>query len=286
MPFQSSNDFRLSEFIQNTLREDIGPGDLTTNLVVPANSRSLGLIKVKEDAFISGMEVFFAFFRELDPDASFTAYANDKDFLKKGSDIGRIESNTRSLLSGERTALNILQRMCGIASLTARYVEKTAGTKAKILDTRKTPPGLRTLDKYAVTCGGGNNHRFGLFDGILIKDNHIKAAGSIKNAVDKVRQEAPHLSSIEVETASMEQIDEALAAGVDVIMLDNMSVDETRIGVKRIEGRAKVEISGGINLDNVRDYALAGSDFISVGALTHSAPAVDISLNIFHHVQK
>ncbi len=280
MFFQPSNDFQLSEFIRNTLHEDMGSGDMTTNSIVPENSRSVGLIKVKEDAVASGLCIFSAFFRELDPSAEFAAKVKDGENLVDGTELGEIECNTRLLLSVERTALNILQRMSGIATLTARYVKETLGTKVKILDTRKTIPGVRALDKYAVSCGGGSNHRFGLFDGILIKDNHIKVAGSIKKAVERVRQQVPHSFPIEVETSSMKQIDEALAAGADTIMLDNMSVDETKAGVLAIKGRAKVEVSGGINLDNVRDYVLAGPDFISVGALTHSAPAVDISLDI------
>jgi nicotinate-nucleotide pyrophosphorylase (carboxylating) len=253
---------------------------VTTDSIVSADSRCSAIATAKQGAVISGIDIFFAVFRELDPASKFSKKVEDGHRVRKGNDLCEIECNTRALLSGERTALNILQRMCGIATQTARFVKKTVGTRARISDTRKTAPGMRPLDKYAVTCGGGFNHRFGLFDGILIKDNHIKAAGSIKKAVEKARRNSSHLLSIEVEASSMEQVEEALEARVEAILLDNMTPEEIRAGVKKIGGRAKVEASGGINLANVRKYALAGPDFISVGALTHSVTASDISLNI------
>lgn len=280
MPPSPGNDFHLSAFIRRALLEDIGPRDVTTDAIVSAESRCTAIARAKQGAVISGIDVFLAVFRELDPDSRFSKKVEDGHRVRKGHDLCEIECNTRSLLSAERTALNILQRMCGIATQTARFVEKTAGTRARIIDTRKTAPGLRALDKYAVICGGGLNHRFGLFDGILIKDNHIKAAGSIKKAVEKARRNSSHLLSIEVEASSMEQIEEALEARAGAILLDNMTPEEIRAGVKKIRGKAKVEASGGINLANVRKYALAGPDFISIGALTHSVPAIDISLNI------
>lgn len=280
MSFPPGNEFHLSSFIRSALLEDMGHGDVTTNSIVSPGSRSVGIAKAKQGAVIAGIDVFCAVFRELDPGAKFLKKVEDGVHARKGQELCEIDCNTRALLSAERTALNILQRMCGIATLTARFVEKIAGSKARIIDTRKTVPGLRFLDKYAVTRGGGFNHRFGLYDGILIKDNHIKAAGSIMEAAEKARWNSSHLLAIEVEAASMEQIDEALEAGVDAILLDNMSAAEVRAGVKKIGGRAKVEASGGINLSNVREYALAGPDLISIGALTHSAPAVDISLDI------
>lgn len=275
-----SCDFRLSRFILDALYEDMGTGDVTTNAVVPREAVAVARIIAKEDMVLSGTDVFCAVFLELDPKARFISDWKDGDGVPKGTEIGRLEGLTWAILTGERTALNIFQRMCGIATVTARYVEAVSGTGVRIVDTRKTIPGLRTLDKYAVTCGGGRNHRFGLFDGILIKDNHIRAAGSIVKAVELVRNKVPHLLAVEVETSSMKEVEEALEAKAEVIMLDNMRVEEARTAVKRIGGRAKVEISGGISLKNIREYAVAGPDFISVGALTHSAPAVDISLNL------
>ena len=275
-----SRDFRLSGFILDALYEDIGAGDVTTDTIVPRDAVGVARVTFKEDAVLSGMDVFFAVFLELDPAMRFISDWKDGDRVPKGTEVGRLEGRTRAILTGERTALNIFQRMCGIATLTASYVKEVSGLKVHIVDTRKTVPGLRALDKYAVSCGGGRNHRFGLFDGILIKDNHIRAAGSIRKAVESARQKAPHLLAVEVETTSLREVQEALEAKAEVIMLDNMSVEEARAAVEKIGGRAKVEISGGISLGNVREYALAGPDFISVGALTHSAPAVDISLNM------
>lgn len=280
MSFELSKKFQLSEFINNALREDVGQRDVTTEAIISPDSRSMGVAILNEGGTLSGIEIFFSVFRELDSEAVFSTRYKDGDSLPKGTEIASVECRTRAILTGERTALNILQRMCGIATLTASFVEKIASTNTKILDTRKTVPGLRYLDKYAVTCGGGRNHRTGLFDGILIKDNHIKAAGSIKNAVEKVRGNAPQSLAIEVETETPKQIEEALESRVDIIMLDNMSAEEVRESVKMIGGRAQVEVSGGINLESVGEYALAGPDFISVGALTHSVRAVDISLNI------
>jgi len=273
--------FHLREFIQGALTEDAHPRDLTTDLIVPKDSTSRGTALINEQGVLSGIEIFFAVFRELDPHVETHANFTDGHRVEKGMALGRIECGTRALLTGERTALNILQRMCGIATVTARFVEKTAGTKVRILDTRKTVPGLRGLDKYAVRCGGGVNHRFGLFDGILIKDNHIKAAGSLSEAVRRVRDRGGARSlPVEVETTTMNEVQEALDAGADIIMLDNMSVEGVRTCVKEIGDRADVEVSGGIHLRNIRDYALAGPDYISVGALTHSTPALDISLEI------
>jgi len=229
---------------------------------------------------IAGLPVAEAVFIALDPYVTFTAAVADGSRVAPGAVAAKLNGPTRAILTGERTALNFLQRMSGIASLTARFVEAVRGTTARICDTRKTAPGLRALDKYAVRAGGGHNHRIGLFDGILIKDNHIRAAGGIRGAVERARESAHHLLAVEVEAQSMDQVEEAIAAGADVIMLDNMGPDEARQAVALIGGRCRTEVSGNVSLETVRAYAESGVHYISVGALTHSAPALDISLQI------
>lgn len=276
----------IKTFIENALSEDIGPGDITTEALVLPGVKGKAEIIAKESLVLAGIDVVEKVFRRVNPDISFSAKHADGEELSPGNVIAAVSGQLASLLTAERVALNLLQRLSGIATLTREYVKKIEGTKAAILDTRKTTPGLRALEKYAVRVGGGKNHRFGLFDGVLIKDNHIAAVGSIKGAVKKVRKAAPHTLKIEVETENLEQVKEALAAGADIIMLDNMDINTMKEAVKLIKGWALVEASGGINLNNVRQAAETGVDFISIGAITHSARAMDISLEVTGQVKK
>ncbi len=273
----------LISLIKNALLEDISYSDITTEAIVPPEHKSRARIIAKEPCILAGIEVAIEVFKTLQSDIKVTLHHLDGERLKSGDMICEIEGYTRVLLSGERLALNLLQRLCGIATLTSEFVKKVSDTDAKVVDTRKTTPGLRALEKYAVRVGGGANHRFGLFDGILIKDNHIAAAGGIKEAVQRARRGTHHLMKVEVEVTDMEELQEAIEAGADVIMLDNMSIEEMKEAVEYVKSvRAEVilEASGGISLDNIREVALTGVDIISVGALTHSARAVDISMYI------
>jgi len=253
---------------------------VTSGATIPAEISSTAVILAKQHLVLAGLDVAREVFRCLDPAIAFTLYAKDGDVLHSGTEIATLSGNTRALLAGERVALNLLQHLSGIATLTSKYVEKVKGLKAEVLDTRKTLPGLRQLEKYAVRVGGGRNHRFGLFDGVLIKDNHITASGGIIKAVERARKKAHHLLRIEVETKTLDEVVEALAVGADIIMLDNMPVDLMREAVNLVAGRALVEASGNVTLDTVRLIAETGVDFISSGSLTHSAPAADISMKI------
>ena len=268
------------KLILQALAEDLGNGDVTSEAIIPAHAAAAAEIKAKQDLVLAGIDVAREVFHALDPAVKFESPANDGDTIQAGVVLARVSGRTRVLLAGERTALNLLQHLSGIATLTSRYVEAVKGTKAQILDTRKTLPGLRALEKYAVRIGGGRNHRFGLYDGILIKDNHITAAGSIAKAVESARKKAHHLLKIEVETKNLEEVQEALEAKVDVIMLDNMSIELMTKAVQVIRGRALVEASGNVTLETVRAIAGSGVDFISTGSITHSAPAADISMKI------
>jgi nicotinate-nucleotide pyrophosphorylase (carboxylating) len=270
----------LQNLIEHALAEDIGSGDVTSEATIPAEISSTAVILAKQHLVLAGLDVAREVFRRLDPAIAFTLYAKDGDVLHSGTEVATLSGNTRALLAGERVALNLLQHLSGIATLTAKYVEKVKGLKAEVLDTRKTIPGLRQLEKYAVRAGGGRNHRFGLFDGVLIKDNHITASGGIIKAVECARKKAHHLFRIEVETKTLGEVVDALAAGADVIMLDNMPVDLMREAVKLVAGRALVEASGNVTLETVRLIAETGVDFISSGSLTHSASAADISMKI------
>lgn len=265
--------------IRTALEEDIGTGDITTTLLIPEENHSIATFKGKEDFILAGIPFCKEVFRLLDPSIIFTAVLSEGAHVHKGEIIAKVSGKTSSILKGERVSLNILQRLSGIATLTRMFHNKIKGTKAKILDTRKTTPCLRFMEKYAVRIGGGNNHRFGLFDGILIKDNHINAVGSIKEAVMRAKEHY-HLIKIEVEVQKLEELVEAIEAGADVIMLDNMPLPNIKEAVKISKGRVLLEASGNINLENIREVAEAGVDFISIGALTHSAKAVDISLKI------
>ena len=270
----------LKELLMRALQEDLGPGDVTSEATIRPESASIALILAKQDLVLAGLDVARAVFHHLDPDIQFTSFAKDGDRMHAGTEIAKLSGNTRALLAGERVALNLLQHLSGIATLTANYVERVKGLKAQVLDTRKTLPGLRQLEKYAVRVGGGRNHRFGLYDGVLIKDNHIKAAGGIAKAVAGARTSVHHLLKVEVETKTLDEVREALVAKADVIMLDNMPIDMMCDAVKLIAGAALVEASGNISLETIRAVAETGVDFISSGSLTHSAPASDISMKI------
>jgi nicotinate-nucleotide pyrophosphorylase (carboxylating) len=272
-------DYSLKELIKKALAEDLGSGDVTSEATIPAESTSEAVMLAKQHLVLAGIEVSREVFLSLDPAIQFTPFAKDGDIIHAGTELARLSGNTRALLAGERVALNLLQHMSGIATLTAKYVEKLKGLKTVVLDTRKTLPGLRQLEKNAVRMGGGKNHRMGLYDMILIKDNHIKAAGSITKAVASARTKTGNLR-IEVETKTLDEVREALAAKPDIIMLDNMPIDVMREAVKLIAGRALVEASGNVTLETVRHIAETGVDFVSSGSLTHSAPAADISMKI------
>lgn len=268
----------LDTIIQNALQEDIHTGDLTTMAVVPEPRSATARLIAKEALKVAGMAVAARVFQLLDASILFETCCSDGQSVEKGTVLARLDGDAVLLLQGERVALNLLQRMCGVATLTARYVAAVNGTKARIVDTRKTTPGLRILEKYAVRVGGGINHRTGLYDGILIKENHIAAAGGISEAIRRARAYIPHTLKIEIETETVEQVQEALAAGADIIMLDNMDCPTMQYCVSLVGGRALVEASGGVNLETVRAIAETGVDIISVGALTHSPRAMDISM--------
>jgi nicotinate-nucleotide pyrophosphorylase (carboxylating) len=270
----------LKELIATALAEDLGPGDVTSEATIPRESVSVAVMLAKQDMVLAGLDCSREVFHHLDPDIQFTSVVKDGDRIGTGTEIAKLSGNTRALLAGERVALNLLQHLSGIATLTAKYVEQVRGLKVQVLDTRKTLPGLRLLEKYAVRMGGGNNHRMGLYDGVLIKDNHIKASGSITKAVESVRQSGLHTVKIEVETKTLDEVREALAAKADIIMLDNMRSDLMREAVQLIGGRAFVEASGNVTLETIRSIAETGVDSISSGSLTHSAPAADISMKI------
>ncbi len=269
---------QLKRIIANALAEDIHTGDITTLALQLGSRKTGGILQAKEEMVVCGVQVAEQVFAAVDKDVKFTADCADGDTLSSGSTIAHFSGDARLLLQGERVALNLLQRMSGVATLTARYVSAVQGTKARIVDTRKTTPGLRVLEKYAVRVGGGINHRTGLYDGVLIKENHITAAGGITEAIRRIRSYIPHTLKIEIETESLDEVKEALAAGADIIMLDNMAITLMTEAVGLINGRALIEASGGVNLANVRAIAATGVDIISVGALTHSAPAMDISM--------
>ncbi|NPV46635.1 MAG: carboxylating nicotinate-nucleotide diphosphorylase [Armatimonadetes bacterium] len=268
------------EVVAQALAEDIGPGDITTETTVPASLRACGVFLAKAAGVLSGLDVAAECFRQLDPACDFQARLAEGDEFAPGTTLAVVTGSARALLTAERTALNFLQRLCGTATLTRAYVDRVAGTKARIVDTRKTTPGLRRLQKTAVRAGGGHNHRFALYDGVLLKDNHLALAGGVAAAVAAARAGAPHTLRVEVEVTTLPQLQEAIAAGADVALLDNMDLATLRQAVQLAAGRILLEASGGVNLDTVSAIAATGVDLISVGALTHSAPAVDISLEI------
>jgi nicotinate-nucleotide pyrophosphorylase (carboxylating) len=268
----------LERIVHAALAEDIGAGDVTTEATVPADALGTAALLVKEPGVVCGLRAVEVTFRALDPEIAFEAFAEDGDAVEAPAVVARVSGSQRTILTGERVALNFLGRLSGIATLTRQYVDAVAGTGAAVLDTRKTTPGLRALEKHAVAAGGGRNHRFGLDDAILIKDNHLRAAGSIGAAVELVRRAAD--LPVEVECDTLEQVGEALEAGVDAILLDNMTPAELRQAVLLVDGRARLEASGGVTLETVRAVAETGVDEISVGALTHSARSLDVSLEL------
>lgn len=265
-------------YILSALQEDITGEDVTTNAIMPEPKAGRADLICKHDGVICGLDVFARTFFLLDEKSHFETTVKDGDFVKKGQVIGVIYGNIHALLTGERTALNYLQRMSGIATFTRSLADELEGTNTTLLDTRKTTPNMRLFEKYAVKIGGGTNHRYNLTDGVLIKDNHIGAAGSITKAVQLAKAYAPFVRKIEVEVETLEQTDEALAAGADIIMLDNMDNDTMREAVRRINGKAQTECSGNVTKERLREIAAVGVDFVSVGALTHSAPIMDVSL--------
>ena len=267
------------QLIQHAIEEDLGPGDITSDLLIPEESAARALYVAKGNFVVAGFPFAREVFNLLDPGTVFKTYFAEGAKVRKGDVLGEVSGKTMVLFAGERVSLNILQLLSGIATLTSNFVDAVRGTGANIVDTRKTTPCLRFMEKYAVRMGGGANHRFGLFDGILIKDNHIEAVGSITKAVSLAKK-GHHLSKIEVEVENLKDLREALDANADVIMLDNMSVRDMHKAVKIVQKQAILEASGNVSLSNVREIAETGVDLISVGALTHSAPAADISLKL------
>ncbi|MFQ9148896.1 MAG: carboxylating nicotinate-nucleotide diphosphorylase [Eubacteriales bacterium] len=272
------NDIMLDKLIMNALSEDVGTGDITTESTIPETARAHGLYKAKESGVLCGIGVAARVFELIDRDIEFTPLKRDGDRIEKGEIIAEVRGKATNVLTGERVGLNLMQRMSGIATRTAEAVAQVEGTRAKICDTRKTTPGLRVVEKYAVKVGGGTNHRFNLADGILIKDNHIVAAGSITNAVRAARANAPHTLKIEVEVETFDELNEALDVGADIIMLDNMSCEDMKKAVGIVNGRAVTEASGNMGDRNLKEVADCGVDLISIGALTHSVRSLDISL--------
>lgn len=266
--------------VRRALDEDLGlVGDITTNATVSADATANAAIATREDGVISGLDVAAAAFRFVNPEIAFSAKVEDGARIKPGAVVATISGPARGILTAERVALNFMGRMSGIATLTRRFADAVSGTGTRIVDTRKTTPGLRAFEKYAVRCGGGHNHRTGLFDAVLIKDNHIVAAGSVTEAIARARASAGHMVKIEVEVDTLEQLDELLDLKIDAVLLDNMAPAELRKAVARVKGRCLTEASGGVNLKTVRLIAETGVDMISVGALTHSAPVLDLGLD-------
>ncbi|HXG50775.1 MAG TPA: carboxylating nicotinate-nucleotide diphosphorylase [candidate division Zixibacteria bacterium] len=274
---------QIERLIRDALDEDIGAGDLATMATISADCQGKGLFRAKKKGVVAGLVLLDRIFYFIDPKVVVRLFTKDGTPVDEGTVVAEAEGPVRALLLAERTALNFLQRLSGTATLTRKYVEAVKDFPCKVLDTRKTTPGLRTLEKYAVRMGGGTNHRIGLYDAALVKDNHIEATGSIAEAVKAVRRHAPFMAKVEVETSNLAQVREAVEAGADVIMLDNMSIAEMTEAVRLVNKRAWVEASGGITLENIRQVAATGVDFISSGALTHSAPVVDFNMKITMH---
>ncbi len=270
----------LRDTLRAALREDVGSGDITSRATIPEDATGLARIAAKEPLTVSGLQVAAEIMHLVDPGLRFNALVKDGDSVNAKTVLAEVRGPARSLLTAERTALNLLQRMSGIATQTRKYVEQVQGTAARIVDTRKTAPGLRTIDKYAVGCGGAMNHRAGLFDGVLIKNNHLAFHSGPAHAIRAARQHLGHLVKIEIEVHHLDELIEAIEAGADVVLLDNFTPEQTRKAVELAAGRVPLESSGGITIENVRAYAEAGVDYISIGALTHSVPAVDIHMRI------
>ncbi len=278
VPFAPLEPALYREAVRRALAEDLGWGDVTTEATVDTALRARGVILAKCDCVIAGLDIAAEAFRQLDPAAVFTKNVDDGQRCTSGATVAVVRGSAAAMLTAERTALNFLQRLSGIASVTRRYVDATGGA-ITILDTRKTTPTLRLLEKYAVRAGGGTNHRASLDDGILIKDNHIRLGGGVAEVMRKMKAARLEMP-IEIEAQSLEQVDQAIAAGADVILLDNLPIEEIRTAVKRIAGRSKIELSGGVTLDRIAELARTGADYVSVGALTHSAASVDLSFEL------
>ena len=275
------NPLIVEDAVRAALREDFGrAGDITSQATIPAAATARAAFGARKAGVIAGLDAARATFALLDPSVRFEAHVKDGDRVAPGAKVAHVAGDARAILAGERVALNFLGRMCGIATLTARYADRVAHTKARICCTRKTTPGLRAFEKYAVRCGGGMNHRFGLDDAVLIKDNHVAVAGGVANALGAARAHVGHLVKIEIEIDRLDQLDAVLEGGADVVMLDNMSLADMREAVRRVAGRLRVEASGGVALDTVKDIAETGVDLISVGALTHSASVLDLGLDV------
>ena len=271
--------YLVEQAVATALEEDLGGvGDITTNAIIPPDAQGDASIIVRKPGVIAGLDLAAASFKSLDPDVRFTRIVEDGSNVEAGATIARIAGKTRALLTGERTALNFFGRLSGIATLTAGYVAAVEGTHAKIVETRKTTPGLRALEKYAVRCGGGTNHRFGLYDAVLVKDNHIAAAGGLAEALNAVRTAVGHLVKIEVEVDTLDQLENVLRFPIDAVLLDNMDAGTLKRAIALVKGRVITEASGGVTLESVREIAKTGVDLISVGALTHSARSLDSSL--------
>lgn len=268
----------VDDYLLNTLKEDITYEDVSANAVMPEDKQGRADLICKQDGIICGLDVFKRVFELLDPTSRFESDYKDGDRVSKGDLIGVIYGDVKAILSGERTALNYLQRMSGIATITREYVDELSGCSATLLDTRKTTPNMRPFEKYAVKVGGATNHRYNLSDGVLLKDNHIGAAGSVTRAIEMAKEYAPFVRKIEIETETLDQVKEAVEAGADIIMLDNMDNDTMRKAVELIDGRAQTECSGNVTKERLREIAELGVDYISCGALTHSAPIMDVSL--------
>jgi nicotinate-nucleotide pyrophosphorylase (carboxylating) len=277
-PFEPLEPSQFREIVRRALAEDLGWGDVTTEATVRREQRARGVILVKSACVIAGLDVAAEAFRQLDPAVSFERRRSDGERCAPGDVVADVRGAAAAMLTAERTALNLIQRMTGIATLARRYVEAAAGG-ITILDTRKTTPTLRVLEKYAVRAGGATNHRFRLDDGILIKDNHVRLAGGVEEAMRRMKAADPQMP-IEIEAQSLEQVDAAIAAGAQTILLDNLSTDQVREAVRLIAGRAKIEVSGGITLERIPELARTGADYVSVGALTHSAPSADLSFEL------
>jgi len=280
MDFSIKENILIDKIIEQALLEDIGTGDITTESVVPSNLKAKGIIETFEEGVIAGLNIARLVFNKLDSEIIFQEKIKDGTKVVRGKVLAEITGSARTILKGERVALNFLQRMSGIATITSKFCQEVKDFPVRIVDTRKTTPGLRILEKYAVSMGGGHNHRFGLYDAVLIKDNHITVAGGIRSAVNSVRKQISHTVKIEVEVENLSQLQDALKVKADIIMLDNMDLDTMEKAVKKAKGKALIEASGGITLGKVRKIAQTGVDLISIGSLTHSVKSLDINMKI------
>lgn len=280
MDFSVKKNILIDKIVEKALLEDIGTGDITTEFIIPSNIKAKGIIKTSEEGVVAGLDIAHLIFKKLDSEIIFQEKIKDGAKVARGKVLAEISGSARTILKGERVALNFLQRMSGIATITSKFCQEVKDFPVRIVDTRKTTPGLRVLEKYAVLMGGGYNHRFGLYDAVLIKDNHIVVAGGIKSAINSVRKQISHMIKIEVEVENLSQLQKALEMEVDIVMLDNMELETMKEAVKMAKGKSIIEVSGGITLGKVREIAQTGVDLISVGSLTHSVKSLDIGMEI------